>query len=335
MSDPWDAIEECYRHGWSDGLPVVPATEELVNACLTAGHWEPEQVLLQEPVRRRGVPAYKVAINAVMAGCLPEYMPVLGAALEAMGDDDYRLHGPLTSTGGAAPLIIVNGPIRRQVGINCEGNLFGPGARANATIGRAIRLIYLNCLSAKPGVLDRSTQGWPGKYTACFGEFEEASPWPPFHVDRGYAPTESTVTVFAAEAPHNIQNHLSPNAEGILTTMADAMAALGSFSPGQSVVVLCPEHVEYLKREGWTKLQVQEYLFEHARRTLADLKRGGKRAGAILPEDFDQWEHRGESPQDIAVFVGGGLAGGHSAFFPSWGRRRGSLMVTKPLRMGS
>lgn len=331
VEDGWEAIELCYRMGWTDGLPVVPPTRELVDVFLKAGGWRPDQVLLTEPIRERYVTAEKVAINAVMAGCRPEYMPVLGAVLEAMNDPAFNLHGTISSTGGAAPVIIINGPIRHEIGVNCGANLFGPGYRANATIGRATRLIFINCLDSKPGVLDKSTQGWPGKYSICFGENEEQSPWDPYHVELGYSKDDSTVTIFASESPHNIVNHNSNTAEGVLTTVADTMSALGSFSSGQSLVVLSPEHVHYLAKDGWTKRQVKEFLFKHTKRTVADLKRAGKIPGEVSPEDETTWVHRGQSPDDIVVVVGGGEAGGHSAFFPSWSTGRGALFVTRPI----
>jgi hypothetical protein len=171
-------------------------------------------------------------------------MPVLLAALEAMAAPEFTLHGAITSTGGSATLLVINGPIRRALDVNAGSNVFGPGWRANATIGRAIRLVTLNCLGALPGVLDRSTQGHPGKYTFCIAENEEASPWEPLHVERGFARDASTVTVFAAEGPHNALSHYGLTADAILVTLADTMACLGSFSPGQSFVVLAPERVE-------------------------------------------------------------------------------------------
>ena len=163
VEDPWSAIEACYARGWTDGLPVVPPTEALVDAMLAAGPWPADFVLLHEPVRDRAVTAEKAAINAVMAGCRPEYFPVVGAALQAIGDPAFMLHGPATSTGGAGLMLIVNGPIATRLDCNAKANLFGPGVRANATIGRVLRLVLLNCLDCRPGVLDKSTQGWPGK----------------------------------------------------------------------------------------------------------------------------------------------------------------------------
>jgi hypothetical protein len=327
-----EAVETCFERGWTDGLPVVPATAARVQEFLEAARRQPDEVLLREATRRRTVTVEKAAINAVLAGCRPEYMPVVLAALEAMADPAYNLHGAITSTGGSAPFVVVNGPVARALGVNAGVNLFGPGRRANATIGRALRLVILNCLGAQPGVLDRSTQGHPGKYTFCVAELEDESPWEPLHVERGFPRDASTVTVFAAEAPHNVLTHYGHDAEAILVTLADAMAGLGSFSPGQSFLVLAPEHVRILARDGWTKPRLREALYARARRSLADLKRAGKVPGPAAPDDEARFVNRGEGPQDIFIVVGGGGAGGHSAFIPSWSRNRNSLVVTHPVR---
>jgi hypothetical protein len=329
-----EAIETYFERGWTDGLPVVPATAEAVGRFLDAAGLAPDDIVLHEPVRRRTITAEKLAINAVLAGCRPDYLPVLLAALDAMADPAFTLHGAITSTGGSATLLVVNGPIRHALNLNSGANVFGPGWRANATIGRAIRLVTLNCLGALPGVLDKSTQGHPGKYTFCIAENEEASPWEPLHVDRGFTRDTSTVTVYAAEGPHNTQSHYGLTADAILVTIADTMAALGSFSPGESFVVLAPEHVAILARDGWTKPRIREALYAGARRTRADLKRGGKLTGAIEPGDDTTWVHRGAGPHDIHLVVAGGGAGGHSAFVPSWSRARNSLAVTRPIRTG-
>ncbi|WP_428115977.1 hypothetical protein [Candidatus Poriferisodalis sp.] len=275
LNDPWQAIEACFEAGWTDGLPVVPPTEPLVEAMLDGGVWDASDVLLREPARGLEVTARKAAANAVMAGCLPEYFGVVGAALAATGDPSFELHAVSASTGGAAILIAVNGPIRDEIGIHYKENLFGPGFRANATIGRAVRLVLRNCLAAIPGQLDKSTQGWAGKYAMCFGEDEATSPWEPYHVSLGYSPSASTVTVMAAESGHNVLNHASPDPEGLLGTFADTMSAFGSLSSGRSLVVFAPEHARKLGAAGWSRAQVQEYLFTHATRTYAEVKRGG------------------------------------------------------------
>ncbi|HYE91075.1 MAG TPA: hypothetical protein VEA38_08655 [Terriglobales bacterium] len=327
-----EAIEAYFERGWTDGLPVVPATAEGIRPFLQAAGLAADAVVLTESVRRRTITAEKLAINALMAGCRPDYMPVLVTALEAMAEPAFTLHGAITSTGGSATLLVVNGPIRHAIGLNAGSNVFGPGWRANATLGRALRLVILNCLGALPGVLDRSTQGHPGKYTFCIAENEEESPWEPLHVERGFARDASTVTVFAAEGPHNALTHYGLTADAIIVTLADTMASLGSFSPGQSFVVLAPEHVAILARDGWTKARIKEALYAQARRTRADLKRGGKVPGAIEPADETTWVHRGTGPADIHVIVAGGGPGGHSAFIPSWSRARNSLIVTREIR---
>ena len=333
VADPWQAIEACYERGWTDGLPVVPPTAPLVEAMLGAGPWSGDEMLLDEPARGRRVSAYKAAVNAVMAGCLPSYFPVVGATLKAMSEPQYSLHAIAASTGGAGTLVIVNGPIRHRLGVHSGANLFGPGFRANATIGRAVRLVMLNGLDATPGVLDKSTQGWPGKYSACFAEDEETSPWEPLHVSRGYDAGQSTVTIFAAESGHNLLNHASSAPEQLLTTFTDSMAAFGSFSNGRSVVVIAPEHMLHLERAGWSREQVQEFLYENTWRSLADLRRGGKIEDGSQLADGDETArvHRGQGPDDYLVLVGGGTAGGHSMFFPSWSRSRGASFVTREI----
>jgi hypothetical protein len=306
------------------------------------------------------VTAEKAAVNAVMAGCRPEYFPVVGAALQAIGDPAFMLHGPATSTGGSALMVIVNGPIRERLDLHAKANLFGPGFRANATIGRTLRLVLLNCLDCRPGILDKSTQGWPGKYSLCFAEDEESSPWEPLSVSRGVRAGTSAVTVFAAESGHNVLSHGTSDPEHLLTCFADAMAGLGSLSPGRSVIVFAPEHVDHLARAGWSRQRTQDWLYAHAWRSLADLKRGGKvepafysnpslvdwlyrnrpggapdpvpipaHAEGIGDADETVRVHRGLGPDDIVLAVGGGEAGGHSAFFPSWSRGRSVPFITK------
>ena len=348
VDDPWEAIEACYEAGWSDGLPVVPPTEPLVDAMLAGGVWAADDVLLTDPWRGLAVTARKAAANAVMAGCLPEYFPVVGAALKAMGAPEFALHAVAASTGGAGILIAVNGPIRDEIGIHYKENLFGPGFRANATIGRTARLVLRNCLMAIPGVLDKSTQGWSGKYAMCFGEDEASCPWEPFHVSRGYRHSQSTVTIMAAESGHNVLNHASSEVSELLGTFADSMSAFGSLSSGRSLIVFAPEHARKVAASGWTRTQVQEYLFEHSARSFAEVKRGGKVEPAGFVEGFDpEWwmasdpkvhpgdedilVRRGTGPEDIALLVGGGDAGGHSSFFPTWSRDRSVPLITQEI----
>ncbi len=342
---PLEAIEYAYRMGWTDGLPIVPPTAALVQATIAAAGRAPDTVLARMTPRNRVCTVEKAAINAVMAGCEPRYFPVVCAVLDAVSEEAYNFFASTASTGGSAQFIVVNGPIRRELGINGGPNCYGPGFRANATIGRAMRLILLNVFGMQPGVTDRATQGHPGKYSFCIAEDEEASPWEPWHVERGFPAGASTVTVFAAEGPHVVQNHLSGTGEGILYCIADTMANLGSFSSGQTAVVVAPEHAQILAGDGWTKPAMRDYLYQHARRTVADIKRGGKltvladgRGGAdsevsaeVLPGDEQRWVHRGRGPDDILLVVAGGDAGGFSSVITSWSRGRGSLFQTKPI----
>jgi len=348
-TDLSSAIEEMFADGLTDGLPVVPATPNLVDAMLAAGPWAAGDTLLVEPTRDTAVTAYQAAVCAVMAGAEPKAFPIIGATLDAMGDERFFLHGPTTSTGGATIMIIVSGPAANAVGVHGAENLFGPGFRANATIGRTIRLVQLLCLTAVPGELDKSTQGWPGKFSLCFTENTEASPWEPLHVSLGFAEEQSTVTIFAAESGHSIVNHGASDPEMLLATAADAMGALGSFSPGRSVVVWAPEHAA--KLASWSRVEVQEYLYEHSGRDLATLKRTGKIEDApdravdwrgrwqpagdtqIADGDEQVMVRRGWSPEDIIVLTGGGPAGGHSSFFPSWSRGRSVAFITRKVQM--
>src|SRR5574337_712912 len=212
VADGAEAIELYFEREWTDGLPVVPPTEERIWAMLEAADLEPNHQIAFITNRQAAVPAEKVAINAVMAGCRPEYMPVVVAAIEGIGDPKWGYHGPGTSTAGAAVLMIVNGPIAQKLQINSGDNLFGPGWRANTTIGRAVRLVMRNVIGSLPGKLDRATLGHSGKYTYVIAENEVDSPWPPLHVERGFRAEQSVVTVMAAEGPHQFYNQLSSTA---------------------------------------------------------------------------------------------------------------------------
>ena len=226
--DPLAAIEFCYQQGWTDGLPVVPPSEERVAAFLGYLGRERDEVLGGVPERRRTVTVEQVVANAVMAGCLPDYAPVVVAAVEAMLQPTFNLVGPSASLGGSAILVIVNGPVVDELQINSRNNLFGAGNRANATIGRAVRLVLMNTCGAIPGLFDRSCLGHPGKYTYCIAENAADSPWLPLHAERGFSPTDNAVTVFACEGPRQVRNSITPTPEGVLTTIADAMSSLGT-----------------------------------------------------------------------------------------------------------
>ncbi|MBI3801125.1 MAG: hypothetical protein HY268_29660, partial [Deltaproteobacteria bacterium] len=220
LADALDANELYQQNGWTDGLPIVPPTEERVQACLDAAGLASGDVIGVEAVRQRPITAEKVAINAVMAGCLPTYVPIIVAALRAMCDEDFNLHGSTASTGGSAQFIVVNGPIRTAIGMNATHGVFGPGHRANATIGRAVRLVLINVLGCVPGQLDRSTLGHAGKFAFCIAEDEEDSPWTPLAQARGVPIDASGVTVMAGEAPRQVMNEWTHDPEEICETFA-------------------------------------------------------------------------------------------------------------------
>jgi len=330
VQNPEQVVEAFYEKGWTDGLPVVPPTEEKVLAFLSAAGLAPDEILGAIPERNRVFTAEKVAINAVMAGCLPEYFPVVVAAVRGISRPEFGLHGVCASTAGSSILMVVNGPVAIACGMNSGQNLMGPGNRANATMGRALRLVLYNLAGRE---FDRSTLGHPGKYTYCISENEAAS-WEPLHVMRGFQKEMSAVTVFAAEGPNQVQNHVALKPENILNTMADRMRALGSFNMGgdcECAVVICPEHYETLMKDGWSKKRVREYLFENACRPLADLKKGGLNESPLEKGDAEKMVRAVSSPEHILLIMAGGTAGRFSACMPGWFSRHMSKAVTEPI----
>ena len=341
----WDsaleAIERCYELGWTDGLPVVPPTEQRVKEFIERSGRPSDEVVGELPERRREITVDKVAANAVMAGCLPEYMPVVLAATEAMLEPIFNLVGPSSSMGGSAILSIVNGPIAKDLNINSRNNLFGPGNRANATIGRAVRLILMNACAAIPGVFDRSVIGHPGKYTYCIAEADTETHWTPLHVERGFSPAESTVTVFAGESPRQIRAVGHP--EPIMMAIADVASSLGSnmstsgsvgdtgigVRQGQIVVTIAGNSNLW---KDWTKSQIKEYLFNRTQRSVADLKAAMVLKGDPEPSDSQIMIPLIPEPDDILLVFAGGEESNMSSVIPSWGPKVGSTAVTKLIR---
>lgn len=327
-----DAIELLYAQGWTDGLPVVPPTVEKVQAMIERCGRAATELVAELPPQGGKATVEKIAVNAVMAGCLPEYMPVILTAIEAMMETRFNLRGVQCSTHISTPLLILNGPIVQQLQVNRGHNVFGQGWRANATIGRAVKLALVNLGGAVPGVLDKATFGHPGKYTYCIAENEAASPWEPLHVERGFRPDDSTVTVYPAEAPHNIDNHGSNTARGLLTVVADCMAILGSnhlYLGGECFVVLSPEHAATIAASGWRKHEVRAFLYEQARQPVRLLRVGGMYGTETQRNLWPRWVDHDDPEalipavrrvEDISLLVAGG-AGKHSVFLPGWGSR--------------
>jgi hypothetical protein len=322
------AFEEADAHyqerGWTDGLPIVPPTETRVREFLKTTGRDPLEIVGILPPRQGEATVEKLAVNAVMAGCRPEYFPVVLAAIEALADPRFNLDSVQATTHPVAPLLVVNGPIARAIGLNAGYNAFGQGFRANVTIGRAVRLALMNVGGGLPGSGDRATQGSPAKLAYCVAENEAESPWEPLHVEAGLPPETSTVTAFGCEAPHNIQDHHSNTALGVLLTVAGAMGQAGSnnlLGRGWPLLSLGPEHAATIAREGFTKRQVKEFLFEHARFPLARLGAEYRRQQTERHRVVDAPDTMVpivRAPEDLSVIVVGG-AGKHSSWQPTFG----------------
>lgn len=339
-----DAIEYYFAQGLTDGLPVVPPTEARVRAMLDATPKPADDVVACVPPNFGAATVEKVAVNAVMAGCRPDYLPVVIAGVQAMCDERANLHGVQGTTHTATPLFIVNGPIRGRLDVNCAAGVFGSGWRANATIGRALRLIMLNLGGARPGEIDKSTMGHPGKYAYCIGEYEEENPWEPLHVEHGFAAAQSTVSVYCCDAPQCVSNHGSRSAAGILDTIGASMAVGWSdktYLAGNHLIVLGPEHARSLARDGLSKADVKRYLFEHVRRPLRELLPGPDGSEGLnrdrLPDWLDATDDATPIPKvasadDIILVVAGGTAGRFSVHMCGWGGGAGlSRLVTVPI----
>jgi len=333
VDDLAQAMDLCFEKGWTDGLPVIPPTEARVREMLEAAHLEPGQQIAFITNRQVAISAEKVAINAVMAGCKPEYMPVVVAAIEGIADPRWGYHGPATSTGSAAVLMIVNGPIARRLQFNSGDNLFAPGWRANATTGRAVRLVMRNVIGTLPGQLDRGTFGHPGRYTYVIAENEAESPWTPLHVERlGCRPDQSAVTVMAALAPQQFYNQLSSTAAGVLGTLCDTLKYPGQIGQPNYCVVLGGEHMRTIAEDKWTKADIRTFIFENSQNTVAHFKRTARMPGAVKPQDESAMRPLVMKPDDILVVAAGGRAGSFSCYIPGWASRTSSEAVTVPIK---
>lgn len=330
VTDPAALIEAYYDAGWTDGLPVVPPSDASVAAMLKSAGVRADEVVGEIHGRNAAVTGESLAINAVLAGCRPEYAPVIVAAVKSLCHPDFAYHGPASSTGGSAMVLIVSGPIARELEINSGHNAFGQGHRANATIGRAVRLVMMNALNTRPGFLDRATFGTPGKYSFCFAERED-TPWEPFHVSRGFRPEDSTLTLYASNSLCQVYNQLAATPEAILLCYADALYNLGSpnvYGFNESLVVMGFEHADVMRAHGWSRRDVQTFLVQHCRRRVADLKRAARLPGALGPEDETTWRYAFESPDDLLIVCAGG-AGSWSAVLPGWGKKWTRSITTR------
>ncbi|MDP7066136.1 MAG: hypothetical protein QF637_00785 [Acidimicrobiales bacterium] len=314
------ATQETYHsNGWTDGLPIVPPSPKLVSACLEWAMLPPDHLVGIEPVRERLITAEKLAVNSVMAGCLPEHFPLVVTAFTAMLQPDFLLHGATASTGGCAVLLIVNGPIRHQLQMTGTFNALGNTDRASAVVGRAVRLALINLLDVRPGEIDRSTLGHPGKFSYCLVEDEENSPWPSLGEERLGDSDVSAVTAVAAMAPRQIMNEWTTNPKEICDTIAAEIKANQlhySIWAGNYVVVLPTQLRQHFADAGWSKSDVQSYVFEQARVMRGEWKDVGK--GSVVKDRADREYAAMTSPEDLIVVAAGGPAGGFAQIIPPW-----------------
>ena len=331
-SDDPDAVRDCYaERGWGDGLPLLAPTPERVEAMLAACGGDPEEAVAVLPPRSGVATRRVIAVNAVLAGCRPEHLPVLVAAVRALARPEVNLRGVNATTHPVAPLLIVHGEIARSAGYNAGLGAFGPGNVANATTGRALRLVLMHVAGAVAGAGDASTQGGPAKYTYCVAENLDESPWGGYAASVGVT-APSAVTVHCGEAPHNAHDMESAGPAPILDKVASAMTSLGSnnmpVSSGEFFVMLCPEHAAACAAAGWTRDHVSSYLHQRARMRVGDLRAAfALRAWAPWQEALDNDAAMAvtEHPNNIKIIVMGG-PGKHSSVIPSWGMTRSATV---------
>ena len=327
-----DVAEFMFDQGFSDGLPLVPPTPERVMRMLSGTSRSPQDIVAQMPPNMGEATVEKIAINAVMAGCKPEYLPVVIAAIEAICTDEFNIHGVMATTMGASPVMVINGPIRERLGMNSGLMALGTGNRANATIGRAVRLAVRNIGGSKPGGTDRSTLGSPMKFTMCFAEREDRSPWAPLHVERGFEAEDSVVTLFAmTSGPVHIVDQESRAPDEIAGTLGLGLESMFlpkyHMMPVDALLVICPEHIDTLMRDGaYEKDRLRARIQEVTTRPLRDMVAddvsgaGMTRAAAanLSDEQLDNRVPKFAKPDHIHIVVAGSDAGKFSSAFHGW-----------------
>lgn len=330
-----DEFEAMYDRGWSDGLPLVPPTEARVLRMLDGTTRSPGDIVAQVPPDLIDVTVEKIAVNAVMAGCKPEYLPVVIAAVEALCTDEFNIHGLLATTMGVGPVLVVNGPISREIGMNSGMNCFGQGNRANSTIGRAVQLVIRNVGGGRPGEVDRSAQGNPGKIGLAFAEDEEGSPWISMAEERGIAAGTNAVTAFCGEAPRIIVDQLSRDPESLTSLLAEGL--LATISPRavagfDAMLVLSPEHMARYRDAGWDRARFRSELEARLMVPCDDIIRGHSGVAEGLPQEFAGLELPKFRPGGLLIAHAGGPAGLFSSVFGGWvSGPKGSVPVTKEI----
>ena len=337
-ADTDDPVELAYARGWTDGLPVTPPTDERVIAMLKGTTRRPDEIIGKIPPFLADCTIEKVAINAVMAGCKPEYMPVLLAAIEAALEPVFTLHGVLATTYFSSPIIVVNGPITKKIGMNSGINALGQGNRANATIGRALNLIVLNVGGGRPGEADRSTLGAPSKYTLCFAEDESDPEWEPLSVARGLRRGVSAVTLFQGHGVEAFVDQKSRTPEALTRSFASSLVKIGHpklVQSARALLVLSPEHYAIYKEAGWDRKRIERALYEATIRPGSELVAGIDGVGEGIPASRANEQVPKFHEDGLMVVRAGGKAGLFSAILPGWlaGRNRQELqLVTKEIK---
>ncbi len=328
FSSSGEAQEFHFENGLSDGLPVVLPTPERVQAMLDCVGLAPDAVISSEATRQKRFTAEKVAINAVMAGCKPEYFPAVVAAISAVAEIEFNFHANSTSTNGVTTMVLVSGPFAEEIGMNSGAVLMGNGNRANATIGRAVNLVKSNFYGSVPQEMDKSTFGHSGKFSFCFAENPAVSSWPSLAADKGFGPNASTVSVFAANAPLQVSIFGGKNPATFLTAAAHAMVGLGP-SLSEVVVVISPEVMSYLEEARWSRQQVREYLHEKTQRPAREWVAWERIDNPESIRDREQMIGCVAEPERITLVPGGGAAGAFIDIISCWGSSRS---VTKQIQ---
>jgi thiol-disulfide isomerase/thioredoxin len=336
LGEAEDDVEAMYERGWSDGLPLVPPTTERVARMLAGTTRDPQDIVAVVPPDLVECTVEKVAINAVMAGCRPEYLPIVLTAVEAACTDEFNIHGVLATTWFSGPLVVVNGPLSRAIGMNSGVNALGQGNRANATIGRALQLVVRNVGGGRPGEVDRATLGTPGKYTFCFAENELGSPWEPLHVERGLPAESSAVTLFAAAGVQGVVDQLSRAPESLARSFAACLRTVGhpkNVIAWDAMLVVSPEHARVFRDGGWSKARLRDELYALLQVPGAELVRGANDIAEGLPEGVRDLTLPKFRDGGLLIVHAGGGAGLFSAIIGGWASGAiGSEPVTREVR---
>lgn len=334
LADAEDDMEACFERGWSDGLPVVPPTALRVMRMLRGSNRAADEIIGKVPPNNVPCSVEKVAINAVMAGCKPDYFATVLASVEAALQDKFCLHGLLCTTYFSSPVLVVNGPVARHIGMNSGINALGQGNRANATIGRALQLLVRNVGGGVPGGIDRATLGNPGKYTYCFAEDESDASWPSLAMDRGYAREDSVVSVFAGDGLHGIVDQQSRTPESLAKSISLSLRTVAHhklYSMADAILIISPEHRRVFREGGWSKSDVRDALYSELMTPGTEIVRGAQGIAEGMPEKFRDKILNKFRDDGLHIVSAGGTAGLFSAIIGGWvaSGERGSQLCSQ------